>query len=84
MILQKLVMRVPNSDGILAPSRLLPPVFVNRSDFLRLADNARVVMVSLEKDGISNPHRITAYGDYIEQQPFALWQIEEIVNGRHP
>ena len=53
-------MRVPNSNGIYAPSRQSLPKKISVGDFEK---NTSVnIQVSFSRDGISNPQTMTAYG----------------------
>jgi hypothetical protein len=63
MVLRKLAMVRPNAECIYAPSRITKDRTIGEREFLmRYADYARVIYVSFERDGVSNPQPVTAYG----------------------
>lgn len=63
MILKPITMRVPNSSGIYAPSKIQASREISQQEFLnKFADYPRHILVSFELDGLSNPQRVTAYG----------------------
>ena len=63
MVLQRVAMVRPNREGIYAPSRLSESKVISEGEFLtRYADHGRVISVSFEADGVSNPQPVTAYG----------------------
>lgn len=56
------VMRVPNGEGIYAPSKLSKPKKISRDEFLeKYSSNPIQIMVSFEKDGISDPIPVRCY-----------------------
>lgn len=59
--LTPLAMRVPNSRGVYAPSRLSKPKVIDFLTFM-LNYNSIEALVSFENDGLSNPEKTTAYG----------------------
>ena len=52
----------PNSECIYAPSHLAHPFYTNKSNLRAIVNCSRTILVSLEKDGISNPQPMMAYG----------------------
>ena len=60
MKLLPLAMRVPNRDGIYAPSKLESEKKLSISEFEKYSGVE--VKVSFDRDGISNPQTMTAYG----------------------
>ena len=60
MKLLPLVMRAPNSDGIYAPSKLESEKELSIAEFEKYSDVE--IKVSFNRDGISNPQTMTAYG----------------------
>jgi hypothetical protein len=63
MVLEKLAMVRPSDEYIYAPSRITAAKRMDAEEFLaEYADTARVIDVSFEEDGVSNPQPVTAYG----------------------
>ena len=60
MKLLPLTMRVPNRDGIYAPSNLENEKELSISEFEKYS--GKEINVSFDRDGISNPQMMTAYG----------------------
>ena len=66
--LYPLAMVRPTRECIYTISRLSPVVEIGHAEFLeRYADQAQVILASFERDGVSNPQKVTAYGLYIIQ-----------------
>jgi hypothetical protein len=63
MVLQPIAMVKPTRDCVYTPSRLRQERTIPYAAFLRqYADTARVILVSFDEDGISDPQPVTAYG----------------------
>lgn len=71
-LLTPLAMRVPNSRGIYALSKLSKPKIISIDQFARF--NSVEMLVSFEIDGISGPVLTTAYGYGLD-----CWYLAELV-----
>lgn len=61
--LQPIAMVTPTKECIYAPSRIKQSKVIPYTEFLeKYADNFKLIKVSFEPDGKSNPQSITAYG----------------------
>lgn len=61
--LQPVAMITPTKEDIYAPSRIQQPKTIPYIEFLRkYADSPKLIKVSFDPDGKSNPQSITAYG----------------------
>ena len=57
------IMRVPSKDCIYTPSRWQRKKRISEQEFIeKYADYGRIIKVSFNRDGISNPQEVTAYG----------------------
>jgi hypothetical protein len=52
----------PNSQGIYAPSRIGQPFLTDPRNIGAIRNYSRTILVSFERDGVSNPQPVTAYG----------------------